>query len=273
MLEARTLLKESVVAENKGDIQATQKLHTKVANRRSSTTSLRASTPTFAPKPPSPTVQHMKVELPEALEAVSDNLRRHISHARHMDSPHPLCNYRRKHHKSSVPEEDWSLNTSILIGKVCKYPNILEPPYDLFPDEWAREPTKIKEKVRRAIMKEYWKRRYGEHILLPGPAVSLDCSTYAPRQQSTWEPCLHLSAVGGSSDYNNNRFAVLRPEAPAPRSEDLRQELRELQDRMAQLGRHHQHMLRADQDDINQAIVLNMTAAHWLLDIHPCQPK
>lgn len=37
--------------------------------------------------------------------------------------------------------------------------------------------------------------------------------------------------------------------------------------------RHHQHMLGADQDDINQAIVLNMVAAHWLLGIHPCQPK
>nr|CAD41631.1 OSJNBa0091D06.5 [Oryza sativa Japonica Group] len=96
---------------------------------------------------------------------------------------------------SSVPEEDWSLDTSILIGKVCKYPSILEPPYDLFPDEWAHEPTKIKEKVRRAIMKEYWKRRYGEHILLPGPTISFYYNTYAPCQQSTWEPCLHLSAV------------------------------------------------------------------------------
>ncbi|EEC77713.1 hypothetical protein OsI_16795 [Oryza sativa Indica Group] len=81
MLEARTLLKESVVAGIKGDIQAAQKLRTKAANRRSSTASLHASTPTSAPKPPSPTVQHTEVELFEALEAVSDNLRRHISHA------------------------------------------------------------------------------------------------------------------------------------------------------------------------------------------------
>lgn len=251
MLEARTLLKESVVAEIKGDIQAAQKLRVKASNRRSSTASLRAPDPAATPKLPTPTVQHTEVELLEALEAVSDNLRRHISHARRANSPHPLRNYRRKYRKvqrlhqlvssriaqSSVPEEDWSLDTSVLIKKVFKFPSILEPPYDLFPDEWACEPTKIKEKVRRAIMKEYWKRRDREHLVLPGSTISFDYNTYTPRQQSTWESCLHLSAVGGSSDYNNNRFAVLRSEAPAPRGEDLRQELRELQDRMAQLGR------------------------------------
>lgn len=83
MLEARTLLKESVVVDIKGDIQAAQKLRTKAANRRSSTASLRASTPTFAPKPPSPTVQHTEVGLLEALEAVSDNLHRHIPCSTH----------------------------------------------------------------------------------------------------------------------------------------------------------------------------------------------
>lgn len=251
MLEARTLLKESVVAEIKGDIQAAQKLRVKASNRRSSTASLRAPDPAATPKLPTPTVQHTEVELLEPLEAVSDNLRRHISHARRANSPHPLRNYRRKYRKvqrlhqlvssriaqSSVPEEDWSLDTSVLIKKVFKFPSILEPPYDLFPDEWACEPTKIKEKVRRAIMKEYWKRRDREHLVLPGSTISFDYNTYTPRQQSTWESCLHLSAVGGSSDYNNNRFAVLRSEAPAPRGEDLRQELRKLQDRMAQLGR------------------------------------
>ncbi|KAF0918695.1 hypothetical protein E2562_025821 [Oryza meyeriana var. granulata] len=251
MLEARTLLKVSVVAEIKGDIQAAQKLRLKAANKRSSTASLRNSTLIAIPKPPAPIVQHTKVELLEALEAVSDNLCWHMSHARRACSPHPLRNYQRKYHKvqrlhqlvssriaqGAVPEEDWCLGAFDLADKVFKYPNTLEPPYDLFPDEWAHEPTKIKEQVRHAIMKEYWKRRSQEHIVLPGAATSFNYNTYTPRLQSTWEPCLHLSAVGGSSNNNDNRFAVLRSKAPAPRDENLRQELQELQDRMSRLGR------------------------------------
>ncbi|KAF0929058.1 hypothetical protein E2562_015173 [Oryza meyeriana var. granulata] len=160
MLEARTLLKESAVAEIKRDIQAAQRLRFKAANRGSSTASLRISIPPAAPKPSTPIVQHMEMELLEALEAIFDNLRRHMSHARRAYSPHPLCNYRRKYHKvqqlhqlvssciaqGTVLEEDWSLGAFDLTDKVFKYPNMLEPPYNLFLDEWAHEPPRSRSK-------------------------------------------------------------------------------------------------------------------------------
>jgi succinylglutamate desuccinylase len=116
-----------------------------------------------------PTVERTEAELLEALEAVSSNLRRYMSYARHSSSPHPLRNYRRKYRKvqrlhqqvafrmaqSTVPQEDWSLNTGVLLNKVFTYPSTLEASYDVFPDEWAREPAKVKDLVRRTIMREY----------------------------------------------------------------------------------------------------------------------
>jgi hypothetical protein len=57
--------------------------------------------------------------------------------------------------QSTVPQEDCSLNTGVLLDKVFTYPSTLEAPYDVFPDEWAREPAKIKDLVQRTIMRKY----------------------------------------------------------------------------------------------------------------------
>ena len=158
MLEARALLKKLVVEEVKGDLRAAQQLRAKATNRRATVAVTQAPIPTLTPDAPTASVQHTEVELLEALEEVSSLLRRQMSSARHASSPHPLRNYRRKYRKvqqlhqlissriaqCTVPKEDWSLDTTILIGKVCTYPSILEPPYDLFPDDWAHELAKIK---------------------------------------------------------------------------------------------------------------------------------
>ena len=250
MIEARTLLKESVVAEVKGNIQAAQQLRAKAANRRASIATLRFPTPTTVPDVPVPAVEHTEVELLEALEAISSNLRQHMSDARHASSPHPLRNYRRKYRKVqrlqqqissriaqiSVPEGDWSLDTRDLADKVFNYPSKLEPPYNLFPDEWANEPTKIKELVRRTIMREYWKRRRsGKQPHLPGPTTAFNNGV--SQYPSNWVSCHHVSVTGGASLETDNRFAALQPEVPAPRSDDVRQELRRLQDQVSRLGR------------------------------------
>jgi hypothetical protein len=102
MIEARTLLKESTVAEIKGNVQAAQQLRAKAANRRASIATLHFPASVPAPDGPAPTVQHTEVELLEALEAVSANLCRHMANARHSSSPHPLCNYRRKYQKGNI---------------------------------------------------------------------------------------------------------------------------------------------------------------------------
>lgn len=96
MQEARVLLKESVVAKLKGDIQAMQQLRAKAINRSAGTTILHAPKPTSVQEVPAPAMERMKVELLEELEAVSCNLRRRMSSDRHASSPHPLRNYRRK---------------------------------------------------------------------------------------------------------------------------------------------------------------------------------
>jgi hypothetical protein len=52
---------------------------------------------------------------------------------------------------------------------------MVEPPYNLFPDGWAYEPTKIKELVRRTIMQEYWKRRRSnKQPYITGPTTIID---------------------------------------------------------------------------------------------------
>lgn len=156
MVEAHTLVKESAMAELMGDTQASQQLRVQANNRRATVSAFCPPTPTVVPCMPKPSVQHTEVEL---LEAVSGNLRQHMSSAHHASSPHPLRNYRRKFRKvqqlhqlkssrieqSSVPEEDWSLDVRDLADKVFTYPSKLAPPCDLFPDEWAHELVKIKE--------------------------------------------------------------------------------------------------------------------------------
>jgi hypothetical protein len=135
-------LKKSVVAEIKGDVQAAQRLRAKAVNRSTGAATVRVPTSTPVQEVPTPVVERTEVELLEALEAVSSNLRRHMSFARHATSPHPLRNYRRRYRKvqrlhqqissrivqSTVPNEDWSLDTGILLDKVFTYPSTLEPP-------------------------------------------------------------------------------------------------------------------------------------------------
>uniref|UniRef100_A0ACD5U6I6 Uncharacterized protein n=1 Tax=Avena sativa TaxID=4498 RepID=A0ACD5U6I6_AVESA len=225
MLEARSLLKRSVIAEIKGDTEASQRLRVQAANRRTTASSVRA--PAQGPEPgiPTPTAQRTEVELLEALEVVSFDLRRLMTNARLSHSPHRLRNHRRKYQKvqhlhrkissriaqSAVPEEDWSLDAMELAHKVFTYGNTLNPPYDLFPDQWANEPSKIKELVRRAIMKEFWKRRSRKQPVLPGQTIAYELSDGSLHPPSMWAPCLHTSAGDhpSSSNNNNNRFSVL----------------------------------------------------------------
>jgi hypothetical protein len=52
------------------------------------------------------------------------------------------------------------LNNSVLLDKVFTHPSTLEAPYDVFPDEWAREPAKVKELGAARVMCDYWKVRH-----------------------------------------------------------------------------------------------------------------
>ena len=63
MLEARALLKESTRANMKEDVEATQRLHTRAANRRASAAFLHASTMTSHSEPPTPTPWCTEVKL------------------------------------------------------------------------------------------------------------------------------------------------------------------------------------------------------------------
>ena len=233
MLEARALLKESTRAELQGDVEAAQHLRAKAANRRTGAASLRAPAVTSPAAPPTPTIRRTEVELLEGLEAASYNLRRLMTSARLSDSPHPLRNYRRKYRKvqrlqqqissriaqSAVPEEDWYLDAKNLADKVFTLASTMTPPYDLFPDEWVNEPSKVKQGVRHAIMKEFWKRRSRKEPVLPGPTTYINLED---TRRGTGAPCLHTSAMDRRPLPNDNRFAVFRNEAPAPRNEDLR---------------------------------------------------
>jgi hypothetical protein len=99
MLEARALLKKSVVPDIKGDVQVAQQLRMKETNTRTGAATFRTPMTPHVEEVAAPTVERTEVELLEALEALSSNLRRHISYARHASSPHPLRNYRRKYRK------------------------------------------------------------------------------------------------------------------------------------------------------------------------------
>ena len=125
MLEARALLKDSVIAEMKGNIEVAQKLRVQAASRRVGASSVCAPMPSAEPKLPTTTTRRTEVELLEALEAVSFEFRRLMANYRLSHSPHRLCNNRRKYQKVQklhrqissriaqilVPEEDWSMGT------------------------------------------------------------------------------------------------------------------------------------------------------------------
>jgi hypothetical protein len=142
-----------------------------------------------------------------------------------------------------VAEEDWSLGARDLADKVFTYVNTITPLYDLFPDEWANEPLKIKQMVRRIIMKEFWKQRSCKEPILLGPTISFnlkDC------WQGTWAPCLHASM--DQMDIIQRRLH----DQGAPRTSLTR----------AGAGRYAKP----------QAIVLNMSARPWRLNVHLHQP-
>ncbi|KAK8457022.1 hypothetical protein SEVIR_3G115976v4 [Setaria viridis] len=137
---------------------------------------------------------------------------------------------------STVPKEDWSLDTDVLLDKVFTYPSILEVPYEIFPNKWAHEPAKIKYLVRRAIMCEYWKRRRSsKQSQLSGPTVSFSNDVLI--LPIGWVSCLHVTASKDPSIMTTKRFAILQPnEESATQDGAVRQELHRLQDQMAQLG-------------------------------------
>jgi hypothetical protein len=89
MLEARALLKESTMADIKGDAEAFQCPHAKTISKMAGAASLCA---------PTPTLQN-EVELLKGLEDASQDLRRLVTNTRTSASPHPLRNYRRKYRK------------------------------------------------------------------------------------------------------------------------------------------------------------------------------
>jgi hypothetical protein len=74
MLEARALLKKSVVADIKGDVQVAQQLRMKATNTRTGAATIRAPMTSHVEEVAAPTMERTEVELLEALEAVSSNL-------------------------------------------------------------------------------------------------------------------------------------------------------------------------------------------------------
>jgi hypothetical protein len=133
--------------------------------------------------------------------------------------------------QSTVPQEDWSLDTGVLLDKVFTYHSTLEAPYDVFPDEWVREPAKVKDLVRRTIMREYWKRkRSSKQSRLPGPTSSF--SNDVPIRPTGWVSCFHVTATGDFAAMTTNRFSVLQADEDRCAAQDgrVQQELRRLQD-------------------------------------------
>jgi hypothetical protein len=82
-----------VVADIKGDVQVAQRLRMKATNTRTGAATIRAPMTPHVEEVAAPTVERTEVEMLEALEVVSSNLRRHMSYASHVSNPHPLRNY------------------------------------------------------------------------------------------------------------------------------------------------------------------------------------
>src|SRR5579859_2146684 len=68
MVQARTLLKRSAIAEVRGDMHTAQRLRVQANNRRASHATLPTGTSALAQSTPVPPVEHTEVELLEALE-------------------------------------------------------------------------------------------------------------------------------------------------------------------------------------------------------------
>ncbi|KAK1611872.1 hypothetical protein QYE76_035545 [Lolium multiflorum] len=203
MLEARALLKESTRASINGSTEASQRLQAKAASKKAGVASLRA------PK----TIWRNELELLKGLEDASQNLRRLVTNARSSDSPHPLRNYRRKYRKvqrlhqqmssriaqNAVLDEDWSFGAKDLADEVLSC--------DLLPDKRASESSSVKEVVRRAIMKEVWKRCSCKEHVLPGYTAYTNSED---ARGGMCAPCFHTSMIDDRPIRSDNRFTVIR---------------------------------------------------------------
>jgi hypothetical protein len=140
LLEARALLKESTMADIKGDAEAFQCPHAKTISKMAGAASLCA---------PTPTLQN-EVELLKGLEDASQDLRRLVTNTRTSASPHPLRNYRRKYRKvqrlhqqmssriaqNAVLDKDWSFDAKDVADKVLAC--------DLLPDKRVSKSSRVK---------------------------------------------------------------------------------------------------------------------------------
>ena len=85
-------------------------------------------------------------------------------------------------------------------------------------------------------MREYWKmRRTNKQPYIAEPTTIVDNSI--PIQPTGWVSCLHASATNGASSHNANRFAPLQTEQPTPHDGNVQEEIRQLRDQVAELGR------------------------------------
>lgn len=94
-----------------------------------------------------------------------------------------------------------------------------------FPSRWSCHPLGTELPAREAIVQEYLNCRLGKKLRVSAP-------------NDHYAYCLHTSVpTDPSSSNTSNRFAVLQNEVPAPRPDELRQQLQRLQAQMSGLER------------------------------------
>ena len=93
--------------------------------------------------------------------------------------------------------------------------------------------------VKETIMREFWRRIIREQRnLTPRSHGNTFC-----QDQQIHVPCLHISEKHNFTSRSNNRYAVLTNEAPAPRADELRHQLEQMQHQIRGMHRQLQNQV------------------------------
>lgn len=175
-----------------------------------------------------------EVELLQGLEAIRHHLDFDITRARALSNKNAHRNYRRKRQQvkklqaqlsarvcqSNVPHA----NSDVIPEHGGQNADFKNKSFVLSPEQWASQKQPACELVREAIMDEFWRQTIRKQRKLREFCPRNSIGQY----QHTHVPCFQVSGKNNFTS-RNNRYEVLANEAPAPRADELRHQLEQMQ--------------------------------------------
>lgn len=180
-------------------------------------------------------LEQKKAKLLEGLDKAVYVLSWSVRNARSRKNVNALRNYQRKRIQIKRIRAQLSGNTTqddiLPQEEGTEYLDPMCDPYTLVPNALIVEPHQVKDFVRQAIMNEFWTHTVQRPINFPG------CRPSVGDRRSHFQPNVLVLAchITANTNPNENKFAVLSNEVPAPQSNDLQRQFQQLQSQMREI--------------------------------------